>query len=152
MNLQGCSPRLCRLRADGLTPVSTYWMYWSHVGDMCLVSLVTCHQQMHGLSALSQWLCWERNWAGSREPLSQVERWSQEYFSWEQCIHPTLLMTHERLLYVDHVRYVWLRAIRGPSVKNVWHVGWVFLYIVYIDSNRCDSQIWVTACLVAVFT
>jgi hypothetical protein len=37
-------------------------------------------------------------------------------------IHPTLLMAHERLLYVDHVRYVWLRAICGPSMECVWHV------------------------------
>jgi hypothetical protein len=44
-------------------------------------------------------------------------------FSWEQCIHPTLLMTHERLLYADHVRYIWLRVERGPSMESVWHVG-----------------------------
>jgi hypothetical protein len=37
-------------------------------------------------------------------------------------IRPTLLMAHERLLYVDHVRYVWLRAICGPSMEYVWHV------------------------------
>jgi hypothetical protein len=46
-------------------------------------------------------------------------------FSQEQCIHPTLLTTHERFLYTDHVRYVWLRAIRGPSMKCVWHVDQV---------------------------
>jgi hypothetical protein len=40
-------------------------------------------------------------------------------FSQEQCICPTLLMTHERLLYADHVRYVWLRVIRGSSVECV---------------------------------
>jgi hypothetical protein len=28
-------------------------------------------------------------------------------FPREQCICPTLLMTRERLLYADHVRYVW---------------------------------------------
>jgi hypothetical protein len=62
-------------------------------------------------------------------------------FSWEQYIGPTLLMTHERLLYVDHVRYVWSRGIRGLSVESVWHVGRVFSYRVYIDSNRRDSRI-----------
>jgi hypothetical protein len=33
-HLQGCSPCLCRLSTDGLTPVSKYWTYWSHAGDM----------------------------------------------------------------------------------------------------------------------
>jgi hypothetical protein len=32
---------------------------------------------------------------------------------------------YERLLYVDHVRYVWPWAIRGLSVESVWRVGWV---------------------------
>jgi hypothetical protein len=62
-------------------------------------------------------------------------------FSREQCIRPTLLMTRERLLYLDHVAYVWSRVIRGPSVESVWHIGWVFPCRVYIDSNRCDSMI-----------
>jgi hypothetical protein len=43
-------------------------------------------------------------------------------FSQEQCIRPTLLMTHLRLLYADHVRYIWSRVICGPSVENVWCV------------------------------
>jgi hypothetical protein len=47
----------------------------------------------------------------------------------------------EWLLYVDHVTYVWSRAIRGPSVESVWRVGQVFPYRVYIDSNRRDPRI-----------
>jgi hypothetical protein len=50
-------------------------------------------------------------------------------------IHQNLSVTHERLLFVDHVRYVWLRGIRGPSVESVWCVGQVFSCRVYIDSN-----------------
>jgi hypothetical protein len=34
-------------------------------------------------------------------------------------IRPTLLTTREILLYVDDVRYVWLRVVRGPSVDCV---------------------------------
>jgi hypothetical protein len=37
-----------------------------------------------------------------------------------------LLHICERLLYVDHVRYVWSRAICGLSVESVWRVGQVF--------------------------
>jgi hypothetical protein len=44
-------------------------------------------------------------------------------FSREQCICPTLLMTRERLLCVDHVRYVWSRTIHRLSVGCVWRVG-----------------------------
>jgi hypothetical protein len=31
-HLQGCIPRLCRLRINGLAPASKYWMYRSHAG------------------------------------------------------------------------------------------------------------------------
>jgi hypothetical protein len=31
-HLQGCSPRLSRLRTDGLAPARKYWTYWSHAG------------------------------------------------------------------------------------------------------------------------
>jgi hypothetical protein len=47
-HLQGCSPRLCWLRTDGLTPTSKYWTYRLHASDMGLVSLVACHQQVPG--------------------------------------------------------------------------------------------------------
>jgi hypothetical protein len=34
---------------------------------------------------------------------------------------------------MDCVTYVWSQTIRGLSVKNVWHVGQIFPYRVYID-------------------
>jgi hypothetical protein len=49
-----------------------------------------------------------------------------------------LMGTSERLLYVDYVRYVWLRVIHGSSVESVWRIDQVFPYRVYIDSNRRD--------------
>jgi hypothetical protein len=52
----------------------------------------------------------------------------------------------ERLLCVDRVRYIWSETIRRLSVECVWRVGQIFLYRVYINSNRRDSWIWVTAC------
>jgi hypothetical protein len=51
---------------------------------------------------------------------------------------------HERLLYVDRVRYVCLRIIRGLSVKSVLRVGQKISCMVYIDLNRRDSRIWVS--------
>jgi hypothetical protein len=50
----------------------------------------------------------------------------EPFFLGSSGIHPNLSATHEMLLCVDHVRYVWLMAIRGLSVGSVWHVGRVF--------------------------
>jgi hypothetical protein len=74
------SSHMCRLRTEWLVPLSKYWTYRSHAGDMGPVSLVACHQQVFDLSALLKWLCWERNWGESRGPLSQAERWSRKHF------------------------------------------------------------------------
>jgi hypothetical protein len=56
-------------------------------------------------------------------------------------IRPNLSVTHEKLLCIDHVRYIWSMAICGLSVGSVWRVGLVFSCTVYIDSNRHDSRI-----------
>jgi hypothetical protein len=41
-------------------------------------------------------------------------------------IHPNLSASHEGLLYVDHVRYIWSWTICGLSVESVWRVGRIF--------------------------
>jgi hypothetical protein len=38
-------------------------------------------------------------------------------------IRPNLSTSHKRLLYVDHVRYVWSGTTRGLSVESVWRVS-----------------------------
>jgi hypothetical protein len=60
--LQGCSPRLCRLRTDGLAPMSKYWTYRSHDDVMGPISLVAGCQQKLVFSSLPHWLLWERSW------------------------------------------------------------------------------------------
>jgi hypothetical protein len=102
-HLQGCSPRLCQLRTDGLAPVNKYWTHQSHTGDMGPVRLVVDYQQKLDFSPLLHWLLWERSWVwthGSvdrcavdcvRSPSSQV-----------QWIHSNLLTI------------VWKVAIYGP--------------------------------------
>jgi hypothetical protein len=55
-------PRLCRLRTEGLVPMSKYWMYRSHAGDMGPVSLVVSCQQKLDFFPLLHWLLWERSW------------------------------------------------------------------------------------------
>jgi hypothetical protein len=41
-HLQGCNPRMCRLRTIRLASESKYWTYRSHAGDMGLVSWCSC--------------------------------------------------------------------------------------------------------------
>jgi hypothetical protein len=47
-HFQGCSPRLCRLRTNGLTHTIKYWMYGSHTDNMDPVSIVADRQQKVG--------------------------------------------------------------------------------------------------------
>jgi hypothetical protein len=70
-HLQDCSPCLCRLRTDGLAPVSKYWTYRSHAGDIGSVNLVVGHRQELGLRPLLHWLTWERSWVWTRESVSR---------------------------------------------------------------------------------
>jgi hypothetical protein len=126
-HLQGCSPRLSRLRIDGLAPASKYWTYWSHAGVYGGFGREAGYGPMDhsaGLRVVSGALL-----LGSSESIQ---------ICWRLC---------ERLLYVDHMKYVWSWTIRGLSVESVWRVGRVFPCKVYINSNRHDSRIWVTACL-----
>jgi hypothetical protein len=72
--LQGCSPRLCRLRTNGLAPVSKYWMYRLHAGDMGPLSLVARCQQKLVFSPYLIWCCGRK---AGYEPMDQmvIELW-----------------------------------------------------------------------------
>jgi hypothetical protein len=141
------SPRLCRLRTEWLVPRSKYWTYRSHVGDMGPVSLVAGRPQVLGLSLPLQWLSWERNWGGSHGPLSRAERWSREHFFSGAVVS---VQPYRRLMKGCHVRGPPAGSVRRAYVdrcgKRTCRVGRVFPCRVYIDSNRRDSRIWVTAC------
>jgi hypothetical protein len=148
-HLQGYSPRLSQLRTDGLAPVSKYWTYWSHTG-------VYGPSNPSNLPSTEGGFAPTASLAGSGEKLSMDIRISQPS-CWGLCWEPFLIRNSgsvrrcwrwcERLLYVNHVRYVWSWTIRGLSMESVWRVGQGFPCRVYIDSNHRDSQIWETACL-----
>jgi hypothetical protein len=56
-HLQGCSPRLCRLRTVRFAPVTKYWTYQSHISDMGPVNIVACCWWMLGfLHCFIGWL------------------------------------------------------------------------------------------------
>jgi hypothetical protein len=140
------APRLCQLRTNGLASVSKYWTYWSHAGDMGLVSLVACCRQVLGLSALLWWLCWKRNWGESRGPLSRAERWSREHF-FLRAMHPSNPIDDLWKVAICEPREI--RMVEGHTqTKREKCVVWSgFLCRVYIDLNRRASRIWVTDCL-----
>jgi hypothetical protein len=69
------SPCLCQLRTEGLVPMSKYWTYRSHVGDMGPVSLVGHHRQKVVLSLLLHWLDWERNWVRTYVSVGRSACW-----------------------------------------------------------------------------
>jgi hypothetical protein len=93
-HLQGCSPRLCRLRTDGLAPARKYWMYRSHAGVLCPVSLVAGYQQKLEFSPLLYWLLWERSWVWTHGSASRhVVDWVGSPSSRGKWICSNLLMT-----------------------------------------------------------
>jgi hypothetical protein len=138
---------LCRLSTEGLVPVSKYWTYRSHAGDMGPVSLIACCQQMFGF--LHYFIGWLRR--------------ETEYGPADRSAD--VLWIVSRALFLGSSDSVWLCRwlvkgyhVRGPSAGSVhwayvdWcgkctcRIGRVFPYRVYIESNRRDSQIWVTTC------
>jgi hypothetical protein len=145
-HLQGCSPHLCRLRTDGLTPISKYWTYWSYAG-------VYGPSKPSSWLSTDTWLClhcfngWLRRETGyGPADWSAGVLWimSGALFLRSSGHAQLCWWLRERLLYVDHVRLIWSMVIRGLSVKNVWRVGRIFPCRVYIILNHCDSQIWVS--------
>jgi hypothetical protein len=148
-HLQGCSSRLCQLRTVRLAPMSKYWTYRSHVGDMGPVNLVVDNRHELGL-------CPPASLAGSGEKLGTDSRIGQ----------PTCYRLCREPFFSGAVRSVQICRcltkgchVRGPPAGSVrwayvdWrgkrtcHVGLIFPCRVYIDSNHHDSRIWVTACL-----
>jgi hypothetical protein len=146
--LGGCSPRLCQLRTDGLAPVSKYWTYRSHVGDMSPVSQVVCRQERVTLPPLLRCLSWERNWVRTHE---SINRRAVDYigspFSREQWFCPSLLMTSRKVAmrWSREIRMVWDHTRTERRMSVVCRSD--FSCRVYIDSNCHDSRIWVTVCL-----
>jgi hypothetical protein len=146
--LGGCRPCLCQFRIDGLTPVSKYWTYRSHVGHMGSVSLVSCSQQRVALPPLLQWLSWERNWVWTHGSVSRrAVDCVRSPFSQEQWLCPLSLMTTRKVAmrWLHEIHMVWdhMRTEHGMRVA-CWSG---FPCRVYIDSNYRDSWIWVTVCL-----
>jgi hypothetical protein len=128
------------------------WPPWASIEciDRMLVfmgpmSLVACHQQMLSFSPTASMV-------GSGEKLGTDLRIDQSTCC-GLCREPLFLRSSdpaqlcwwlcERLLCIDHMRYVWFGTLRELSVGCMWHVGQVSPSRVYIDSNRRDSRIWV---------
>jgi hypothetical protein len=86
-----------------VSPVSKYWMYRSHAGDVGPVILVPWRQHRVALPPLLQWLVQERNWVRTRRSVNRrAVDCVGSPFSQEQWLCPSLLMIS------------WKVAIRRP--------------------------------------
>jgi hypothetical protein len=147
-HLQDCSPRLCRLRSVRLAPMSKYWTYRSHASDMGLVNLVACCWWMFGF------LHCFIGWLGRATGYGLVD-WSADVLGIVSGVlflgSSDSVQLCRRLVESCNVRGPPARSVRWAYMdwcgKRMCRVGRVFPCRVYIDSNRRDSQIWVTACL-----
>jgi hypothetical protein len=100
------------------------------------------------LSPLLHWLARERNWVRTRGSVSRRAG---------DCVGSPFLGSSDsvqlcrRLVEGCHVRGPPAGSVRWAYVdwcgKRTYRVGRVFPCRVYIDSNHCDSRIWVIACL-----
>jgi hypothetical protein len=109
-HLQGCGPRLCRLRTDGLAPASKYWTYRSHVGDMCPVSLVAHYRQKFDLRLLLHLLACERNWVRTHRSIDRRA---------EDCVGSPF--SQEQWDPFKSVGNLWKIAMRWPrEIYMVW--------------------------------
>jgi hypothetical protein len=147
-HLQGCSHRLSQLRTVRLTPMSKYWTYQSHAGDMNPVNLVVGHHQKLGLRPLLHWLVRERSWVRTHR---SVSRCAMDYvgspFSWEQWDLSKSIGASWKVATYEAAHRKRTLGVRGLVWKAYVSCCRVFPCRVYIDSNHRDSQIWVTTCL-----
>jgi hypothetical protein len=145
-HLQGCIPRLCRLRTDRLTPVSKYWTYRSHVGDICPVSLVACCWYMFGF--LHYFIgCLRKETEYGPEDRSAGVLWIMSgvlFLRSSDFVQLCWSLVKGYLLWGPPARSV-RQVYVDWRAKRTCRVGRVFFCRVYIDSNHSDSRIWVTA-------
>jgi hypothetical protein len=142
-------PAHLRLRTDGLTFTSKYWMYISYAGVMCPVNRCNILSTDICLSLLFHWLCWDKNWV--------VDLWIGQLVCWGLCREPFFsgaVWSVQRCWWLAkgcHIRKLPVESVRVAYMdwrwKQICHVYRTFPYKVYIDFNHRDSRIWVTTCL-----
>jgi hypothetical protein len=142
------SPRLCRLRTEGLVPVSKYWMYWSHTG-------VYGPSKPSRWSSTEAWLKSTTSLVGLGEKLG-TDPWIGQLaccgLCWEPCFSGAVgsIQIYWWLMKGCHIRGLPVGSVRRVYAdwhgKRTCHVDRVFPCRMYIDSNHRDSRIWVTAC------
>jgi hypothetical protein len=142
------SPRLCRLRTEGLALVRKYWTYRSHTG-------------VYGPSKPSSLLSIEGGFTptASMATLGEklgTEPWIGQPACCRLCREPFFLGAVALSITVNDFRKGC--HIRGPPIvsvrrvymdwhgKRMCHGGRVSPCMVYIDLNYLDSRIWVTVC------
>jgi hypothetical protein len=140
-HLQGCSICLCRLRTVRLAPMSKYWTYRSHAGDMCLVNLVAwCWWVFGFLHCFIGWLGRETGYGPADRSADVLGIVSGALFLGSS----DSVQLCRWLVEGCHVRGPSAGSVRRTYVdwreKRTCRVGRVFPCRVYIDSNLRDSD------------
>jgi hypothetical protein len=147
-HLQGCSPRLCRLRTDGFVPTSKYWKYWSHAGVIGPVNLVAAINMC--LTFLHCFIdCYRREIGYGPVDRSAVMLWigTGSLFLEGSC--STLLMTMQKVVIRRLREICMVESYTRTELREMCVACWSgFSYRVYIDSNHRDSRIWIIVYLV----
>jgi hypothetical protein len=142
-HLQDCSLCLCQLKTDGLTSTSKYWTYRSHAG-------VYGPSKPSSLSSTDAWLCphYFNGWLGREIGYEPVDRsagvlWVVLGALFLGSSDPTQFCCRlcERLLYVDHMRYVWSRPYVNWAGKRVtcWS-GFLLNGVHRFESSRLSDM------------
>jgi hypothetical protein len=135
-------PRLCRLRTEGLVPVSKYRTYRSHAS-------VYGPNKPNSWLPTDAWLCPHYfislpPWIGMDPQIGQSACCG---LCWEPFFLGAVALLHSvgDCAKGCHVCGLPAGSIRGAYVdwrgRLMCHVDRVFTYRVYIDSNGCDCQI-----------
>jgi hypothetical protein len=140
-------PHLCRLRTEGLVPVSKYWTYRSHID-------VYGPSKPNSLPSSEGGFTPTASMAALGEKLG-TDSWIDQSACCGLCRKLFFSGAVALSIAVDdfvkgfHVCGLLAGSVRGAYVdwhrKRTCRVDQVFPCRVYIDSDRRDSRIWVTA-------
>jgi hypothetical protein len=148
-HLQGCSLRLCRLRTDGVgtrekvlnVPITCWWYGPSKPSNLLSIDAWLCPHCFIG------WFERETGYGSTDRSTDML--WIMPRAPFLESSDPAQLCW--RLMKCCHIRGPPAGSVRRAYVdwhgKRMCRVDGVFSCSVYIDLNRRDSQIWVTACL-----
>jgi hypothetical protein len=129
--------------------LDTYWSHASDIGPVNWCSLFINRCLTFSTTSIVV-RGREIGWGPADQSISVLGYSQKSLFSQKQWLSLTLLTTSKMLPCMGTVRRKRTSDIRELVWEAYLPCGSDFPYRVYINSNCCDSRIWVIACLVAI--